>query len=150
MTHTYSILGVSHRTFREIYNHLLELGEKQRFHEAGEEAIVIDMHGVALQEILRTEVTVKRVDHVISWVEAHKHAPFALSKLQSEVPGRRATLYSIMGRLRSLGFVGRTDKYFATKLWWATDQWRATTVQQVKERYEAYMLVKQTSRGELR
>lgn len=92
----------------------------------------------------------RRIDHVIAWIEAHKEDQFSFIGLLKAVPGRRATLYTILYRLRALGFIERTDKQFATKLWWATNKWRQTSVQQVKAAYDNYMIVRRNTTGELR
>lgn len=49
MTYTYAILEVSKAAYDEIYKKLMEAGYNQAFHK-DDEAVVIDMHGIALKE----------------------------------------------------------------------------------------------------
>lgn len=146
MTYTYAILHVSRATFNDIQRRLTAVGSEAHRNNDG----ILDMHGIALAEEVEVQATHTRFDAIISWLEEHKHETFELARLQKDVPGRRATLYTILHRLRTMGLVNRTDKAFARKLWWTTETWRATNVQRVKERYEDYMLVRRTSKGELK
>jgi len=90
------------------------------------------------------------IDNIITFIEAHKGDKFSFVMLNKSVPGRRATLYRILGRLRDLGFVDRTEKAFAVKQWWATDQWRKASPSAVKAAYENYMIVRTGGGGGMR
>ena len=48
-TRTYAILPISHQAFREVYKKLEEAGYQHAFHD-NKHRLVIDMHGIALQE----------------------------------------------------------------------------------------------------
>ncbi len=51
MTHTYAILKVSRKTYREIKEKLEAAGYQHAFHDDGDEdGVVIDMHGIGLAE----------------------------------------------------------------------------------------------------
>lgn len=67
---------------------------------------------------------------------------FSLATLLEACPGRRATLYNIMNRLKFLGYVDRTAKAWQHTHWYATKKWKSSGVQRVKEDYELYMLVR--------
>lgn len=91
---------------------------------------------------------------VIDWIDRHQKGglvimsptvqseQFSLATLLEACPGRRATLYNIMNRLKFLGYVDRTAKAWQHTHWYATKKWKSSGVQRVKEDYELYMLVR--------
>jgi hypothetical protein len=92
--------------------------------------------------LLSPNMVLKRHVEVIGFAKDRPNDYWSFTDIMAHIKMRRGTLYAILARLRSLGYIDRTDKAFQSKHWYATDKLRTTSTDKVVEDYEMYMLVR--------